>query len=44
LRYIISKRIIPSITIKVHGFDADFVEWGVGFVLWKTSKKLNNQS
>lgn len=36
LRYIIANRIIPSITVKVHGINVDFVEWGCGFILWKT--------
>ncbi len=40
LRYAISKRIISSVTIKVHGVDADFVEWGVGFVLWNTANTI----
>ena len=36
LRYTIAKRIIPSLTLKAHEFKVDFVEWGLGFVLWKT--------
>jgi len=36
VRYTIAKRIIPSISLKAHQFKVDFVEWGLGFVLWKT--------
>ena len=36
IRYIIAKRIIPSLSLKAHEFKIDFVEWGLGFVLWKT--------
>ena len=36
LRYTIVKRIIPSFTVKTHGVDVDFIEWGVGFILWKS--------
>lgn len=36
LRYIIAKRIIPSLTLKAHEFKVDFIEWGLGFVLWKS--------
>lgn len=36
LRYIIAKRIIPSITIKAHELKVDFVEFGMGFVIWKS--------
>ena len=36
LRYNIAGRIIPSITMKAHGVDVDFMEWGIGFVLWKS--------
>ena len=36
LRYIIAKRIIPSLSLKAHEFKIDFVEWGLGFILWKT--------
>ncbi len=36
LRYMISKRFIPSFTIKVHGVDVDFAEFGMGFVLWNS--------
>ena len=36
LRYVIAKRIIPSITLKAHEFKVDFIEWGLGFVLWKS--------
>jgi len=36
VRYAIAKRIIPSITLKAHEFKVDFVEWGLGFVLWKS--------
>ena len=39
LRYSIAGLIIPSITLKVHGLEADFLEWGVGFVLWKKARK-----
>lgn len=35
VRYLIAKRIIPSITIKAHEFKVDFVELGIGFVLWR---------
>jgi hypothetical protein len=34
LRYIIAKRIIPSMTIRAHELKVDFVELGMGFVLW----------
>jgi hypothetical protein len=36
LRYNITGRIIPSITMKAHGVAVDFIEWGIGFVLWKS--------
>jgi len=36
LRYIIAKRIIPSLTLKAHELKIDFVEWGLGFILWKS--------
>lgn len=36
IRYVIAKRIIPSLTLKAHEFKVDFVEWGLGFVLWKS--------
>lgn len=36
IRYVIAKRIVPSISLKAHEFKIDFVEWGLGFVLWKT--------
>ena len=36
IRYIISKRVIPSLTLKAHEFKIDFVEWGIGFILWKS--------
>lgn len=36
VRYLFAKRIIPSISIKAHEFKVDFVEWGIGFVLWRT--------
>jgi hypothetical protein len=36
LRYVIAKRIIPSVTLKAHDFKVDFIEWGLGFVLWKS--------
>jgi len=36
IRYVIAKRIIPSITLKAHELKIDFVEWGLGFVLWKS--------
>lgn len=36
VRYIIGKRIIPSVTLKAHEFKVDFVEWGLGFVIWKS--------
>jgi hypothetical protein len=36
VRYIIAKRIIPSISIKAHEFKVDFVEWGIGFILWRS--------
>lgn len=35
LRYNIAGRIIPSITMKAHGVAVDFLEWGIGFVLWR---------
>jgi hypothetical protein len=35
IRYSVSKYVIPSIAIKVHGGDVDFIEWGIGFVLWR---------
>lgn len=34
-RYTIAKRIMPSISLKAHEFKVDFIEWGLGFVLWK---------
>ncbi|MEI6139360.1 MAG: acyloxyacyl hydrolase [Mariniphaga sp.] len=36
MRYIISNRVIPSLTLKAHEFKIDFIEWGIGIVLWKT--------
>ena len=36
MRYIISNRVIPSLTLKAHEFKIDFIEWGIGFILWKT--------
>ena len=36
LRYVIANRIIPSVTLKAHEFKVDFIEWGFGFVLWKS--------
>lgn len=36
LRYIIANRVIPSLTLKAHQFKIDFIEWGLGFVLWKS--------
>ena len=36
IRYIIAKRIIPSLSLKAHALKVDFVEWGLGFVLWKS--------
>ena len=36
VRYIIAKRIIPSISLKAHEFKVDFVEWGLDFVLWRS--------
>ena len=36
VRYIIAKRFAPSVTIKAHEFKVDFIEWGLGFVLWKS--------
>lgn len=36
LRYVLAKGIIPSISIKAHEFKVDFIEWGIGFILWKT--------
>lgn len=36
LRYSIAGRIIPSLTMKAHGVAVDFLEWGIGFVLWKS--------
>lgn len=39
LRYVISKRIIPSLSLKAHKFKADFVEWGVGFILWSSKHR-----
>ena len=38
VRYIIAKRIIPSITLKAHEFKVDFVEWGCGYMLWNFAK------
>jgi hypothetical protein len=35
LRYNIAGKIIPSITMKAHGVAVDFIEWGIGYVLWK---------
>lgn len=36
LRTVIAKRIVPSISLKAHEFKIDFVEWGVGFILWNS--------
>jgi len=36
IRYMIAKRIIPSISIKAHQMKVDFIEWGLGFVLWRS--------
>jgi hypothetical protein len=36
LRYIIAGRIVPSLSLKAHEFKIDFVEWGIGFVLWRS--------
>jgi len=36
LRYLVAKRFIPSLTLKAHEFKIDFVEWGIGFMLWKS--------
>ena len=36
IRYVIAKRIIPSISIKAHQMKVDFIEWGLGFVLWNS--------
>jgi len=36
-RYIIAKRIVPSLSLKSHAFKVDFIEWGLGYVLWKSS-------
>lgn len=36
IRYIIAKRIVPSLTLKAHQFKVDFVEWGLGFILWRS--------
>lgn len=36
-RYIIAKRIIPSLSLKAHELKIDFVEWGIGFVLWNSA-------
>ena len=36
LRYVIAKWIIPSLTLKAHELKVDFIEWGLGFVLWKS--------
>lgn len=36
LRYIIANRIIPSLSLKAHKFKVDFIECGLGFVLWKS--------
>lgn len=35
VRYIIAKRIIPSLSLKAHKFKVDFVEWGLGYILWR---------
>ena len=37
LRYTATKRVIPSITLKAHQFKIDFIEWGIGLVLWKSN-------
>ena len=44
LRYMISRRFIPSFTIKVHGVDVDFAEFGMGFVLWNSINRKINKS
>ena len=36
IRYMIANRIIPSLTLKAHKLKVDFIEWGIGIVLWKT--------
>ncbi len=36
LRYALSKRVIASFTMKAHGVAVDFLEWGFGYVLWKS--------
>jgi hypothetical protein len=36
LRYSIGRRIMPSVTMKAHGLAVDFIEWGIGFVLWNS--------
>ena len=39
IRYVLAKRIIPSITLKAHEFKVDFVEWGLGLVLWSSTDR-----
>ena len=36
LRYALGKRIITSLTMKAHGLAVDFLEWGFGYVFWKS--------
>jgi hypothetical protein len=38
IRYTIAGRIIPSLSLIAHGLKIDFVEWGLGFVLWRNLK------
>ena len=43
LRYAPGKRIITSFTMKAHGLAIDFLEWGIGYVLWKSGpRKVEN--
>ena len=36
-RYTIANRVIPSLALKAHQFKIDFIEWGLGFILWKSN-------
>ena len=36
LRYMIGKKLISSLSLVAHNFKIDFIEWGFGFVIWKS--------
>ena len=35
VRYTVSQRLKPSLCIKVHGVEVNFLEVGIGYILWK---------